>query len=115
MEYSDKDWIVIGFDTDCNHLTPIIQMSGRSGLKKRIQGISGKRTMTIYHVNFDNKTCINTGNVNLPQNIQTVDIIIEFKPMTIQSLSEYSIYLLLILQLPTDTHEVVLHSLSQTH
>ena len=42
MEYSDKDWIVIGFDTDCNHLTPIIQMSGRSGLKKRIQGISGK-------------------------------------------------------------------------
>lgn len=80
MEYSDKDWIVIGFDADCNHLTPIIQMSGRSGLKKRIQGISGKRTMTIYHVNFDNKTCINTGNVNLPQNIQTVDIIIEFKP-----------------------------------
>lgn len=80
MGYSDKDWIVIGFENDRVNITPIIQMSGRSGLKKMIQGISGKRNMTIYHVNFENKTCIDVGNITIPQDISAVDMIIEFKP-----------------------------------
>lgn len=80
MRYSDKDWIFIGFDGDTVHISPIIQMSGSSGLKKMLQGISGKSSMTIYHVNFDIKTCMNVGNVNLPRNVSKVDIVIEFKP-----------------------------------
>ena len=80
MRYSDKDWIVIGFDGDTVNLAPIIQMSGSSGLKKILQGISGKSSITIYHINFDIKTCIDVGNVNLPQDVPAVDIVIGFKP-----------------------------------
>ena len=80
MRYSDKDCIVIGFDEDRVHLTSVILMSGRSGLKKMIQGISGKKEMEIYHINFANKTCIEVGRVSLPQDIPAVDMVIEFKP-----------------------------------
>ena len=79
MRYSDKDCIVIGFDADRVHLTPVILMSGKSGLKKMIQGISGKKEMEIYHVNFAHKTCIEVGRVSLPQDIPVVDMVIEFK------------------------------------
>ena len=61
MRYSDKDCIVIGFDDDRVHLTSVILMNGKSGLKKRLQGICGKKEMTIYHVNFANKTCKEAG------------------------------------------------------
>lgn len=80
MRYSDKDCIVIGFDDDMVHLTSVILMNGRSGLRKKIQGIRGKNKMTIYHVNFGNKTCIDVGHISLPQDVPAVDIIIEFKP-----------------------------------
>ena len=80
MRYSDKDCIVIGFDEDRVHLTSVILMSGKSGLKKMIQGISGKKEMEIYHINFADKTCIETGRVSLPQDIPAVDMVIEFKP-----------------------------------
>lgn len=80
MRYSDKDCIVIGFDEDRVHLTSVILMSGKSGLKKMIQGISGKKEMEIYHVNFADKTCIEAGRVSLPQDIPAVDMVIEFKP-----------------------------------
>lgn len=79
MRYSDKDCIVIGFDADRVHLTPVILMSGKSGLKKMIQGISGKKEMEIYHVNLAHKTCIEVGRVSLPQDIPVVDMVIEFK------------------------------------
>ena len=80
MRYSDKDCIVIGFNDDLVHLTPVILMDGRSGLKKKIQGIRGKNKMTIYHVNFADKTCIDVGHVSLPQDVPVLDMIIEFKP-----------------------------------
>lgn len=80
MRYSDKDCIVIGFDEDRVHLTSVILMSGKSGLKKMLQGISGKKEMEIYHVNFADKTCIEAGRVSLPQDIPAVDMVIEFKP-----------------------------------
>lgn len=80
MRYSDKDCIVIGFDEDQVHLTSVIQMDGRSGLKKMIQAIRGKKEMAIYHVNFADKTCVDVGHVRLPQEIPSVDLIIEFKP-----------------------------------
>ena len=80
MRYSDKDCIVIGFDADRVHLTPVILMSGKSGLKKMIQGISGKKEMEIYHINFADKTCIEVARVSLPQDIPVVDMVIEFKP-----------------------------------
>lgn len=80
MGYSDKDCIVIGFDEDRVHLTSVILMSGKSGLKKMIQGISGKKEMEIYHVNFAYKTCIEAGRMSLPQDIPAVDMVIEFKP-----------------------------------
>ena len=72
MRYSNKDWIVIGFDGDNVNISPIIQMSGSGGLKKMLQGIRGKSSMTIYHVNFDIKTCIDVGNVNLPRNVSEI-------------------------------------------
>lgn len=80
MRYSDKDCIVIGFDEDRVHLTSVILMNGKSGLKKMLQGIRGKKEMEIYHVNFADKTCIDVGCVSLPQDVPTVDLIIEFKP-----------------------------------
>ena len=80
MRYSDKDCIVIGFDEDRVHLTSVILMNGKSGLKKMIQGISGKKEMEIYHINFADKTCIEAGRVSLPQDIPAVDMVIEFKP-----------------------------------
>ena len=80
MRYSDKDCIVIGFDDDRVHLTSVILMSGKSGLKKMIRGISGRKEMEIYHVNFADKTCIEAGRVSLPQDIPAVDMVIEFKP-----------------------------------
>ena len=80
MGYSDKDCIVIGFDEDRVHLTSVILMSGKSGLKKMLQGICGKKEMEIYHVNFADKTCIEAGRVSLPQDIPAVDMVIEFKP-----------------------------------
>lgn len=80
MRYSDKDCIVIGFDDDRVHLTSVILMSGKNGLKKMLRGISGKKEMEIYHVNFADKTCIEAGRVSLPQEIPAVDLIIEFKP-----------------------------------
>ena len=52
MRYTDKDCIVIGFDGDRAHMTPIIRMTGECGLKKILQKISGKKEMEIYHVNF---------------------------------------------------------------
>lgn len=80
MRYSDKDCIVIGFDEDRVHLTSVILMSGKSGLKKMIQGISGKKEMEIYHINFADKTFIEAARVSLPQDIPAVDMVIEFKP-----------------------------------
>lgn len=80
MRYSNKDFIAIGFDDDSVHITPVILMNGESGLKKMIQSISGKKNMAIYHVNFADKTCVDVGNVSLPQDILAVDMIIEFKP-----------------------------------
>lgn len=80
MRYSDKDCIVIGFDEDRVHLTSVILMSGKSGLKKMIQGISRKKKMEIYHINFADKTCIEVARVSLPQDIPAVDMVIEFKP-----------------------------------
>ncbi|HIY02996.1 MAG TPA: AAA family ATPase [Candidatus Blautia faecipullorum] len=80
MRYSDKDCIVIGFDEDRGHLTSVILMSGKSGLRKMLQGISGKKEMEIYHVNFADKTCMEAGRVSLPQDIPAVDMVIEFKP-----------------------------------
>ena len=80
MRYSDKDCIVIGFDEDRVHLTSVILMSGKTGLKKMLQGISGKKEMEIYHVNFADKICIEAGRVSLPQDISAVDMVIEFKP-----------------------------------
>lgn len=79
MRYSDKDCIVIGFDGDRAHMTPVIQMNGECGLKKILQKISGKKEMEIYHVNFSDKTCIDVGHVSLPQEVPVVDMIIEFK------------------------------------
>lgn len=80
MRYSDKDCIVIGFDDDRVHLTSVILMNGKSGLKKMLQGIHGKKEMTIYHVNFADKTCIDVGHVSLPQDVPSVDMIIKFRP-----------------------------------
>ena len=80
MRYSDKDCIVIGFDEDRVHLTSVILMSGKSGLKKMIQGISGKKEREIYHINCADKTCIEAGRVSLPQDTPAVDMVIEFKP-----------------------------------
>lgn len=80
MRYSDKDCIVIGFDDDRIHLTSVILMNGKNGLKKMLQGIRGKKEMEIYHVNFAEKTCIDVGHVILPQDVPAVDLIIEFKP-----------------------------------
>lgn len=80
MRYSDKDCIVIGFDGDQVHLTSVIPMDGRSGLKKMIQAIRGKKEMEIYHVNFADKTCVDVGHVSLTQEVPAVDLIIEFKP-----------------------------------
>lgn len=80
MRYSDKDCIVIGFDDDMIHLTSVILMDGKSGLKKKIQGIRGKNKMTVYHVNFADKTCTDIGHISLPQDVSNIDIIIEFKP-----------------------------------
>lgn len=80
VRYSDKDCIVIGFDEDRVHLTAVILMSGKSGLKKTLQGISGKKQMELYHVNFMDKTCTEVGCVILPQDIPAVDMVIEFKP-----------------------------------
>ena len=79
MRYSDKDYIAIGFDGDRIHMAPVIRMDGEYGLKKRIQGINGKTNMEIYHLNFADKTCIAIGHVGLPQDVATVDIIIEFE------------------------------------
>lgn len=80
MRYSEKDCIVIGFDDDRVHLTSVILMNGKSGLKKKLQGIRGKKEMTIFHVNFADKTCIDVGHVSLPQDVPSVDMIIEFEP-----------------------------------
>lgn len=80
MRYSDKDFIAIGFDDDRIHITPVILMNSESALKKMLQGISGKKNMAVYHVNFSDKNCIDVGHVSLPQDILTVDMIIEFKP-----------------------------------
>lgn len=80
MRYSDKDYIAVGFDDDRIHITPVILMNGRGGLKKILQGISGKENMVIYHVNFTDKTCIDVGRVRLPQDISAVDMIIHFNP-----------------------------------
>ena len=80
MTYSHKDCIAIGFDGDSVHLTPVILMDGRGGLKKMLQGIRGKKVMTIYHVNFAEKTCVDAGHVNLPQDAVAVDLIMEFVP-----------------------------------
>lgn len=80
MRYSEKDCIVIGFDDDRVHLTSVILMNGKSGLKKILQGIRGKKEMTIFHVNFADKTCIDVGHVSLPQEVPSVDMIIEFNP-----------------------------------
>lgn len=55
-------------------------MSGKSGLKKMIRGISGKKEKEIYHVNFADKTCIEAERVSLTQDIPAVDMVIEFKP-----------------------------------
>ena len=45
-----------------------------------IQGISGKKEMEIYHINFADKTCIEVARVSLPHDIPAVDMVIEFKP-----------------------------------
>ena len=42
MRYSDKDCIVIGFNEDLVHLTSVILMDGKSGLKKKIQVSAAK-------------------------------------------------------------------------
>ena len=80
MRYSDKDYIVIGFDGDRTHITPVIRMSGTCCLKKILQRIQGKEEMKIYHVNFSNRTCIEVGHVSLPQDVPAVDVIVEFRP-----------------------------------
>ena len=58
MRYSDKDCIVIGFDGDRAHMTPIIRMTGECGLKKILQKISGKNEMEIYETKPDGQTVI---------------------------------------------------------
>lgn len=80
MRYSDKDYIVIGFDGDHTHMTPVIRMSGTCCLKKILQRISGKKEMEIYHINFSDRTCIEVGHVSLPQDVSAVDMIVEFRP-----------------------------------
>ena len=52
MRYSEKDYIAIGFDGDRTNFTPVILMNGNSGLKKVLHGISAKKNMEIYLVNF---------------------------------------------------------------
>lgn len=111
MRYSDKDCIVIGFDDDRVHLTSVILMNGKSGLKKRLQGICGKKEMTIYHVNFANKTCKEAGHVSLPHDIPTVDMIIEFKPeedggtVTVCNTNQVWSYMILD-EIPQDTDSI---------
>lgn len=80
MRYSDKDYIVIGFDGDRTHITPVIRMSGTCCLKKILQRICGKKEMEIYHINFSDRTCIEVGHVSLPQDVPAVDMIVEFRP-----------------------------------
>lgn len=80
MRYSDKDYIVIGFDGDHTHITPVIRMSGACRLKKILQKISGKKKMEIYHINFSDRTCIEVGHISLPQDVPAVDMIVEFCP-----------------------------------
>lgn len=80
MRYSDKDCIAIGFDGDRVHMAPVIRMNGECGLKKRLQSISGKKDIEIYHVNFADKTWAEVGHVKLPQDVSAVDMIIEFNP-----------------------------------
>lgn len=80
MRYSEKDYIAIGFDGDRTNITPVILMNGNSGLKKVLHGISVKKNMEIYHVNFADKICIEEGRVSLPQDIPIIDLIIKFKP-----------------------------------
>ena len=115
MRYSDKDCIVIGFDDDRVHLTSVILMNGKSGLKKRLQGICGKKKMTIYHVNFANKTCKEAGHVSLPQDIPTVDMIIEFKPeedggtVTVCNTNQIWSYMVLG-EIPQDTDNIPAHN-----
>lgn len=115
MRYSDKDCIVIGFDDDRVHLTSVILMNGKSGLKKRLHGICGKKEMTIYHVNFANKTCKEVGHVRLPQDIPAVDMIIEFKPeedggtVTVCNTNQVWSYMVLG-EIPQDTDNVPAHN-----
>ena len=80
MRYSEKDYIAIGFDGVRTNITPVILMNGNSGLKKVLHGISAKKNMEIYHVNFADKICIEEGRVSLPQDIPFIDLIIKFKP-----------------------------------
>lgn len=80
MIYTDKDWIALKFDHNIESMHIIIQMNGESGLRKSIRGICGIDNIEICHVNLESKACIDIGEMNLPQDVKNIDIIMDFNP-----------------------------------
>lgn len=80
MNKLEREYIAIGFNNDTSKIIPVIRMSGSDGLKKVIRGVGGIRNIGIYHIDFQNQTTENIGNVNWPDFSLTSDMVIQYEP-----------------------------------
>ena len=80
MNKLERDYIAIGFNNDTSKIIPVIRMSGSDGLKKVIRGVGEIRNIGIYHIDFQNQTTENIGNINWPDSSLTSDVVIQYEP-----------------------------------
>ena len=80
MNKLEREYIAIGFNNDTSKIIPVIRMSGSDGLKKVIRGVGGIRNIGIYHIDFQNQTTENIGNINWPDYSLTSDVVIQYEP-----------------------------------
>lgn len=82
MRNLNREWIAVGFDNDEINMIPVIKMSGTNGLKKEIKGICNVRQISIFHLNFNDRSARKVGIISWPENINKADVIISYRPET---------------------------------
>lgn len=82
MESTKSKYIGIGLNNDFSKTIPVIDLSGRGGMRKTIHDVGGIERIRIYCIDFQNMTTENIGNVPWPDSSLTSDVVIEYEPRT---------------------------------
>lgn len=80
MQNYQRECIAIRFNGDGSPITPVIRISGTEEQSKTIRSVSGISQISLYYVDFVNRTTENIGHIPWQDSSLTSDVVIQYNP-----------------------------------